>query len=101
MHGVPSYQWYDDILLVLVSSRIFCYSRIESNESDTYIDVKRKLSRKISKLISHTAERTSCLHDEVREGAPTAAGRPGRLRWPIGDLPNRKEVSVGWSRPHR
>ena len=41
------------------------------------------------------------LHDEVPDGAPTAAGHPGRLRWPIGDHPNRNEVSVGWYRPHR
>ena len=45
--------------------------------------------------------RSPRLHDEVRDADSAATGRPGRFRWPIGDLPDCEEVSVGWFGPHR
>ena len=52
---------------------------------------------------SHSANelRSPRLHDEVRDADSAATGRPGRFRWPIGDLPDCEEVSVGWFGPHR
>ena len=45
--------------------------------------------------------RSPRLHDEVRDADSAATGRPGRFRWPIGNLPDCEEVSVGWFGPHR